>query len=44
MPSKDMPEEWLALDTRLITSAGVVGLLELLCSWDLRSLWEPMHF
>lgn len=27
MPSQDKPEEWLSIDTRLITSAGVVALL-----------------
>lgn len=27
MPSNDKPEEWLSIDTRLITSAGVVALL-----------------
>jgi transcriptional regulator GlxA family with amidase domain len=27
MPSTDKPEEWLSIDTRLITSAGAVALL-----------------
>ena len=27
MPPKDKPEEWLSIDTRLITSAGIVALV-----------------
>ena len=27
MPATENPEEWLAIDTRLITSAGVMALL-----------------